>query len=106
MSLRRKNTLRFFGPHIKLDLGEGSSIHDVGEPPVEVAGMVPTVEVEEESSVEVIEGKIPVGKKSGDMAVHGGEGIGVEPVLEAVKWEQMLSLFLWMSRWEQVLSLF
>jgi len=47
--------------------------------------MVPTVEVEEGSSVEVIEGKTPVEKKSGDVAVHGGEGTGIEPVLVDVE---------------------
>jgi len=48
--------------------------------PVEVAGMAPTVveEVEEESSVEVL---TSVEKKMGDRA----EGIGFEPVLEAVE---------------------
>jgi len=56
-----------FGPLIELDLGEGSSIHDVGEPPVEDAGMAPTVvvEVEEESSVEVSEASTSV-EKVGD----------------------------------------
>jgi len=46
-----------FGHQIELDLGEESSIYD--EPPVEVAGVAPTavVEVEEESSVEVLEAR-------------------------------------------------
>ena len=50
-----EDSIEVFGPQIELDLGQGSSIRDV-EPPVEVAGVVPTVvvEEEEESSVEVI----------------------------------------------------
>ena len=61
------NSVEVFGPLIELDLGEGSSIHDVGEPSVEDAGMAPTVvvEVEEESSVEVSEASTSV-EKVGD----------------------------------------
>ena len=35
--------LEVFGLQIELDLREGSSIHDLGEPPVEVAGEAPAV---------------------------------------------------------------
>jgi len=35
--------LEVFGPQIELDPREESSIHDLGEPPVEVAGVAPTV---------------------------------------------------------------
>jgi len=34
-----------FGPKIKLDLETGSSIHDLGEPPVEAVGEEHAVEV-------------------------------------------------------------
>ena len=53
---------------------------DLGEPPVEVAGVAPTVvvEVEEESSMEVLSS---VEKTKRDQA----EGTGSEPVLEAAK---------------------
>jgi len=66
-----EDSIEVFGPQIELDLGQGSSIHDV-EPPVEVTGVVPTevVEEEEESSVEVIE-----------------ERTGAEPVPEDVREE-------------------
>jgi len=57
MKLKKRTRLRFL-PQIVLDLGEGSSIND-DEPPVEVPGVVPAVEVEEEdSSIEfLISGK-------------------------------------------------
>jgi len=50
-----EDSIEVVRPQIELDLGEGSSIHDV-EPPVEVPGVVSTVVVEEEedSSVEVL----------------------------------------------------
>ena len=68
--------LEVFGPQIELDLGKGSSIHDMGEPPVEVAGVAPTVEVEDETSVEVLEAKASVEKDAGVEA----KGTGAEPV--------------------------
>jgi len=74
-----EDSIKVFGPQIELDLGPGSSIHDV-EPPVEVPGVVPTVVVEEEveSSVEVL----PSGKKTkGDQV----EGTGTVPVSEATE---------------------
>jgi len=45
--------LEAFGPQIELDLGEGSSIIDCGEPPVEATGEAPTVvQIVDESSKE------------------------------------------------------
>jgi len=73
-----------FGPQIKLDLGIGSSIHVLGEPPVQV--------VREEHAVEVI--RVESFKENpdeemakGDMPVHGDVkmGTGDEPVLEDVE---------------------
>jgi len=99
-----------FWPQIELDLGEGSSIHDVGEPPVEDAEMAPTVvvEVEEEFSVEVFEASASVEKmrdqagRTVDETVHDTvqQGTGVEPVLMDV--DERLSLFLKLLRrnWE------
>ena len=48
-----KDSIEFFGPQIELNL-ENST--ELGKPPVEVTGVAPTavVEVEEESSVEVL----------------------------------------------------
>ena len=46
----------------------------MGEPPVKVAGVAPTVEVEDESSVEVLEAKASVEKDAGAKA----EGTGAE----------------------------
>jgi len=81
--------LEVFGLQIELDLGEGSSIHDLGEPLVEVAGVAPTmVEVEDDGDVhvvEVIKDDTPVEKETGDLAVHEVVGTGDEPVLESVK---------------------
>jgi len=78
-----EDSIEVFGPQIELDLGQGSSIHDV-EPPVEVAGVVPTVvvEEEEESSVEVL---TFVRKTMVDQA----ERTGAEPVpgVAELKWE-------------------
>ena len=56
--------LEVFGPQIEFNLDNPS---DMGEPAVEVAGVAPTavVEVEEESSVEVLEVSASV-KKVGD----------------------------------------
>jgi len=71
-----EDSIEVVGPQIKLDLGQGSSIHDI-EPPVEVPGVVPTMVVEEEEdpSVEILaSGK----KRKGDQA----EGTGAEPVPE------------------------
>ena len=71
-----EDSIEVVGPQIELDLGQGSSIHDV-EPPVEVPRVVPTVVVEEkeDSSVEVLaSGK----KRKGDQA----EETGTEPVPE------------------------
>jgi len=77
--------LEVFGPQIELDLGEGSSIHEAGEPSIEVVGVAPTVEVEveEESSVEVLEAKASVPKEMRDQAVQTGD----EPVLMNVEME-------------------
>ena len=63
----------------------GSSIHDVGEPPVEAARVAPTVvvEVEEESSVELVEARDSVEKMVGDKA----EGTRSTPVLETIEKE-------------------
>jgi len=50
-----EDSIEVVRPQIKLDLGQGSSIHDI-KPPVEVPGVVPTVVVEEDedSSMEVL----------------------------------------------------
>jgi len=55
---------------------------NVGEPPVEVAGVAPTVvvEVEEESFVEVLDARASVEKEMGDQAV----GTRDELVLKSV----------------------
>jgi len=76
------DSFEIFGPQIELDLGERSSIHDVGEPPVEAAGVVPTVvvEAEEESSVELVEARASVEKMVGDQA----KGTGSTLVLETI----------------------
>jgi len=78
-----EDSVEVFQPQIHLDLGQGSSIHDV-EPPVEVPGVVSTVVVEEEedSSVEVLASRK---KRKGDQA----EGTGAEPVPEdtELNWE-------------------
>jgi len=77
-----KKHLEVFGPQIELDLSNPS---DMGEPAVEVAGVAPTVveEVEEESSVEVLEARAFVEKETRDQAVR----IGVEPILASVEME-------------------
>jgi len=74
------DSIEVFGPKIELDLGEGSSIHDIGEPPVVVAGVAPTVVVEvgEESFVKFVEARVSVEKKEEDQA----EGTRSAPVLE------------------------
>jgi len=75
--LRRKNTL--IGPRIELNLENPSNM---GESPVEVAGVAPTVVmVEEESSVEVLEASASMEKEMGDQAT----GIRDEPVLATVE---------------------
>jgi len=52
--IEEEERIAFIGPQIELDLGEGSSIHD-DLPAVEVPGVAPTVEIEEEdSSVELV----------------------------------------------------
>jgi len=77
---------KVFGPRIEMNLKNPS---DMGEPPVEVAGVAPIVEVEDESSVEVLEAKASVEKD---------DGLRLK--------EQELSLFMSLRRREQVLSLF
>jgi len=64
-----------FRPQIELNLGNPS---DMGEPPVEVAGVAPTMEAEDESSVEVLEAKASVEKDAGAEA----KGTGAMPVHE------------------------
>jgi len=78
--IEEEEHLEVFGPQIEIDLGNPT---DVGEPPVEVAGVAPTVvvEVEEESFVEVLEARASVEKEMGDQAV----GTGDEPVFESVE---------------------
>jgi len=66
-----------FRPQIELNL-ENSS--DIGEPPVEVAGVAPTVEVEDQSSVEVLKAKASMEKDAGSKA----EGTRAKPVHESV----------------------
>jgi len=62
--IEEEEHLEVFGPQIELNLGNPS---DMGEPPVEVAGIAPTVVVvEEESSVEVLEASASVEKEMGD----------------------------------------
>ena len=72
-----EDSIEVFGPQIELNLENPT---DLGKPPVEVAEVASTkvVEVEEESSVEVL---TSVEKKMGDQA----DGIGAEPVLKAVE---------------------
>jgi len=80
--IEQEEHLEVFGPQIEIDLGNPT---DVGEPPVEVAGVAPTVvvEVEEESFVEVLEARASVEKEMGDQDVR----IGDEPVIESVEKE-------------------
>jgi len=75
VEIEEEERVAFVGPQIKLDMGEGSSIHD-DLPAVEVPGVVPTVVVEEEdSSVEIIiSGK--------EMKPDQAEATGGEPVPE------------------------
>jgi len=76
-----EDPIEVFGPQIELNLENPT---ELGKPPVEVAGVAPTtvVEVEEESSVEVL---ASVEKKMGDQA----EGTGTELVqLEARSGEE------------------
>jgi len=72
-----EDSIEVFGPQIDLNLENPT---ELDKPPVEVAGVAPTVvvEVEEESTVEVL---ASVEKKMGDQA----EGTGAEPVLEAAE---------------------
>ena len=72
-----EDSIEVFGPQIELNLENPT---ELGKPLVEVAGVAPSavVEVEEESSVEVL---ASVEKKMGDQA----EGTGSEPVLEAAE---------------------
>jgi len=98
-----EDSIEVFGSQIELDLGQGSSIHDV-EPPIEVPGVVPTmvVEEEEESSMEVLaSGK----KMMGDQA----EGTRAEPVPETAELKWKIKLWeqenLFMRRTDQVRSL-
>jgi len=77
--IEEKEHLEVFGPQIELNLENPS---DMGKPLVEVAGVAPTVvEVEEESSVEVLEARDSVDKEMGDQAMRTGD----EPVLETVE---------------------
>ena len=57
----------------------------MGKPPVEAAGVAPTVmvEVEEESSVELVEARVSIEKIVGDQA----GGTGSTPVLETIEKE-------------------
>jgi len=57
----------------------------MGEPPVEVVGVAPTVvvEAEEESSVEFVEARASMEKKEGDQA----KGIGSEPIIKSAEKE-------------------
>jgi len=72
-----EDSIEVFGPQIELNLENPT---ELGKPLVEVTGVAPSavVEVEEESSVEVL---ASVEKKMGDQA----EGTGSEPVLEAAE---------------------
>jgi len=74
--------LEVFGPKIELSLANPT---DMGNPPVEAAKVAPTVviEVEEESSVEILESRAFVEKMMGDQA----EGTGNGPVLESAEKE-------------------
>jgi len=74
--------LEVFEPQIELSLTNPT---DMGNPSVEVAEVAPTVvvEVEEESSVEILESRASVEKMMGDQA----EGTGNEPVLESAEKE-------------------
>ena len=89
--IEEEEHLEVFGPQIELNL---ENPFDMGEPAVEAAGVAPTavVEVEEESSMEVLEASASV-KKVGDQAVRTvdetvhdfvEEGTGVEPILMEV----------------------
>ena len=90
--IEEEEHLEVFGPRIELNLENPS---DMGEPPVEVAGVAPTVVVvEEESSVEVLEASASMEKEMGDQTVRIGdepvratveEKTGTEPVLEDVE---------------------
>ena len=78
--IEEEEQLEVFRPQIELNLKNPT---DVGEPPVEVAGVAPTevVDVEEESSVEVLEARASVEKEMGEQAVRTGD----EPVRETVE---------------------
>ena len=87
--IEEEEQLEVFGPQIELNLGNPT---DMGEPPVEITGVAPTVvvEVEEKSSVKVVEAKASVEREMGDQAVRTGdkpvheimeERTGAEPVL-------------------------
>jgi len=80
--VEEEEPLEVFGPQIELNLSNPTNI---GEPPVEADEVAPAVvvEVEEESSVEVVEAKASVEKKEGDQA----KGTGSEPVLDSVEKE-------------------
>ena len=75
VEIEEEESVPFVGPQIELDLGEGSSIHD-DLPAVEVPGVVPTVEIEEEDSL--VELVISEREMKSDQA----EGTGGEPVPE------------------------
>ena len=80
--IEEEEHLEDLGPQIELDL---SNPTDIGEPLVEDAGVAPAVvvEVEEESSVEVLEARASAEEEMGDQAIR----TGVEPVLESVERE-------------------
>jgi len=60
---------------MELDLGEASSIHD-DLPAVEVSGVVPTVEIEEEDS------SVELAISEREMKSDQAEGTGGEPIRE------------------------
>jgi len=70
--IEEEEQLEVFGPQIELNL---ENFTDVGKPPVEVARVAPTVvvEVEEESSVEVLEARASEEKEMGDQVVRTGQ---------------------------------
>ena len=80
--VENKETLEVYGPQIELNL---ENLTDLGEPPVKAAGVAPTmvVEVEEGSSVELVEARASVEKIVGDQA----EGTGSAPILETFEKE-------------------
>ena len=76
--IEEEDHLEVIWPQIELNIENPS---DMGEPSVEVAGVAPIVEVEDEYSVEMLEAKASVEKDAGAEA----EGTGAEPVHESVE---------------------